>query len=167
MLSAVLAHQPNSGLVASNSGRSGVAEVSGQLFQRRSVDRCSLRPISISASWPTLNCPKSNWLKLNILVVWWCVCGCVGVVCGQDLGALPDLPSAGAPLSDFFPPFVEFSSNVPPGVHTTARELQTCTFQGPGAFNVVWAKSGLPLTRQKTNEKHAHSTCAETTKSSS
>ena len=36
----LLARQPSSGLVASNSGRSGATEVSGQLFQRRSVHRC-------------------------------------------------------------------------------------------------------------------------------
>ena len=30
-----------------------------------------------------------------------------------------------------------FEAPKPPGFHTTTRELQTCTFQGPGASNTT------------------------------
>ena len=37
----------------------------------------------------------------------------------------------------------------PPGLHTTARELQTCTFEGPGASNTT----KIPRERPKEREK--------------
>ena len=40
----------------------------------------------------------------------------------------------------------------PPGLHTTARELQTCTFQGPGASNTTKIPRKDPQEREKKNE---------------
>ncbi len=103
---------------------------------------------------------------------WWCGCW-FGPPCACRRTPLHRTPSAGPPPPDlqnfraFFPsPATNFAlfclslcvcslnfggfcedrdpASGPPGFHTTSRELQTCTFDGPA----------LPKTHQKTTRKH-------------
>ena len=103
--------------------------------------------------------PKTTLCGIPRCVVW-CVVLCCGVVCRCGVRSkfswvhpkfgrsrlpsarqpLPTPPSAGPPkISPFFPspaPALFLSLGLaPPGLHTTARELQTCTFERPGASN--------------------------------
>ena len=102
----------------------------------------------------TRSCPhlaRSHLARIGVLgVLAVCVC-CVFKISGgclQDFWASPsDRPSAGPPKISLFlllspAPILAFSLGLlcetpaalgPPGFHTTAQELQTCTFERPGA----------------------------------
>ena len=62
-----------------------------------------------------------------------------------------DLPSAGPALRWTCPPLARLNWGFgPPGLHTTTRELQTCTFERPGRFKHHQNSTrGLPRERRK------------------
>ena len=72
--------------------------------------------------------------------VWWVMGGWVGGWVAQPQLPPPDPLRRTAQIFAVFPSsssIFAFSSLEPPGFHTTARELQTCTFEGPSPSNTT------------------------------
>ena len=118
--------------------------------KKRKRDKISNRPLETQTGQKKTDTrdKKKRHRCVCVLVCGWCVvwwvCWCV---------CLGDRPLAGPPSAG--PPSVGPPSAAlgPPGFHTTAQELQTCTFPGPGASNTTKIPREDPRReREKKNE---------------
>ena len=133
-------------------------------FPRHTRDARRSRCRGYGRLWPVLFCPIHFWP-----ILWPILCVCVSVsLCMRTAAPDPQPPPRARPLApdfalfslsrlnvlSFFPLLGVFSWNLalgPPGFHTTARELQTRTIEGPGA-NTTKIPRETQREREKKNE---------------